>query len=499
MYKQEGSYLFKQKSTMGRQQQQPHFLVVTFPVQGHLNPGRHLAKSLVRAVAADGGSARITFSTTISAHRRMFPSISSPDEEVQDGEITYLPFSDGNDEGSGSRKLGLQQYMSQFKIHGPRNLTNIICDLAAGGRPVTCVIYTLLFQWVAEVARRLGITSVQYWIQPATVLAICYRLLIHGYQDLIAVHSKDQSFTVTIDGLPPLQIRDLPTFFTITDPEDKLFYFLMAYRGTLEAMESGEIGAGPKQKVLVNTFDELEPAALASMEEHLDLITIGPAMPLEIEENSTAATRDMFREDESGYMKWLNEQMEKSVVYVSFGSNLVLKKEQMDEVWRGLTESGRPYLWVVRKDSRVDWSDEGELRDEEKKGIIVEWCSQLRVLSHSAVGCFVTHGGWNSTLESLACGVPAVAVPQWADQTTNAWMLDREWGTGLRAEVRQDGVVEAEELRRLVEIVMGEGERGAEIRRKAEIWKERARKAIDEGGSSDRNLKAFVRGLAVND
>ncbi|KAD7478090.1 hypothetical protein E3N88_01226 [Mikania micrantha] len=94
-------------------------------------------------------------------------------------------------------------------------------------------------------------------------------------------------------------------------------------------------------------------------------------------------------------------------------------------------------------------------------GLIVPWCSQLEVLSHTSSGCFVTHCGWNSTLESIACGVPVVAFPKWSDQSTNAKLIEDVWGMGTRVHVtvNEDGVVDGEEIRRCIEMAMGEHER----------------------------------------
>ncbi|TVU08037.1 hypothetical protein EJB05_41421, partial [Eragrostis curvula] len=135
----------------------------------------------------------------------------------------------------------------------------------------------------------------------------------------------------------------------------------------------------------------------------------------------------------------------------------------------------------------VPYSDEHE-----PKGLVVEWCDQVRVLSHPAVGCFVTHCGWNSTLESVTRGVPMVAVPQWTDQPTVAWLVEARMGAGVRARVDGEGVVERRELQRCVETVMGDGNAAAVIREQAALWKEWAGEAVAFGGTSEMNLCAFA-------
>uniref|UniRef100_M1BVP7 Cold-induced glucosyl transferase n=1 Tax=Solanum tuberosum TaxID=4113 RepID=M1BVP7_SOLTU len=59
--------------------------------------------------------------------------------------------------------------------------------------------------------------------------------------------------------------------------------------------------------------------------------------------------------------------------------------------------------------------------------------------------------------------------------------------------VSEDGVVESEETKRCIEIVMDGGEKGEEMRKNAQKWKELAREAVKECGSSEVNLKAFVQ------
>ena len=94
--------------------------------------------------------------------------------------------------------------------------------------------------------------------------------------------------------------------------------------------------------------------------------------------------------------------------------------------------------------------------------------------------------------KSLVSGVPVVAFPQWTDQGTNAKLIEDTWKTGLRVTQNEEGIVTGEELKRCLELVMGSGEIGEEMRRNAKKWKDLAREAVSEGGSSDKNLKAFL-------
>ncbi|KAJ8477195.1 hypothetical protein OPV22_020922 [Ensete ventricosum] len=461
-----------------------HFLVVTYPLQGHINPALHLARRLARVAGA-----RITFSTALSGHRRMFPS--SADGEVDDGLICYVPHSDGYDDGFNQDVDDAKAYPLRTRSVGSKTLSAVLCSLEERGRPVTCVIYTLLLSWAAGVAHEHGLPSVLYWIQPATVFAIYYHYY-HGYDGLIASHRQDPLFPVNLPGLPPFRICDLPSFLRITSPDDPYVIFIEMFQEAFDVLDSEETRS--TARVLANTFDELESDVLVATGK-IKLIPIGPTVPSALLESTkdargTGSTgTDLFKPDEKQYMEWLDSKPEKSVVYVSFGSLAMIKKRQAEEILRGLKESGRPYLWVLRKENR---SEVAEV--EEEGGMVVEWCSQVRVLSHPAVGCFVTHCGWNSTVESIACGVPTVTTPQWSDQSTNARLVEL-WGTGVRGELDGEGILEGAELSRCLETVMGEGERGKEIRRRAEMWKEKARGAVGEGGSSDCNLRVFVASL----
>ncbi|GFY92963.1 UDP-glucosyltransferase 75B1 [Actinidia rufa] len=188
--------------------------------------------------------------------------------------------------------------------------------------------------------------------------------------------------------------------------------------------------------------------------------------------------------------------VQSSVVYVSFGTNplVALSKRQREEIARGLLKSHRPFLWAIKAiENGEKHEDKLSCSEElEQLGMIVPWCSQVDVLSHPSLGCFFTHCGWNSTLESLVSGVPMVGFPHFTDQPTNAKLIEDVFRTGVRVKVNEEEIVEADEITRCIEVIMGGGEVGEELKRNAKKWKDLAKEATKEGGSSDMNLRAFV-------
>lgn len=147
---------------------------------------------------------------------------------------------------------------------------------------------------------------------------------------------------------------------------------------------------------------------------------------------------NLYKTDNAPYMKWLDEKPMGSVIYISFGSYAKLSEEHMEEVAWGLRGCNKDFLWVVRETERKKLQAK-LIEDMEGKGLVVTWSKQIEVLAHDAVGCFVTHCGWNSTMEAMCLGVPMVCVPQRTDQPTNAKFAADAWGVGVRARVDEKG------------------------------------------------------------
>ena len=168
----------------------------------------------------------------------------------------------------------------------------------------------------------------------------------------------------------------------------------------------------------------------------------------------------------------------------------------MLELALGLKRSNIYFLWVVRE-TEQNKLPSNFIEETSEKGLVVSWSPQLDVLAHRAVGCFMTHCGWYSTLEALSLGVPMIAMPQWTDQLTNAKFVVDVWQVGIRVSKDEKGIIRKEEIERCIREIM-KGEKSMDIKNNSEKWKKLAKDAVDEGGSSDKNIDEFVAKLTCN-
>ncbi|KAI3760401.1 hypothetical protein L1987_50796 [Smallanthus sonchifolius] len=358
--------------------------------------------------------------------------------------------------------------MSDFATNGACAVAEIISSAAASDHPFDHLVYTTGIPWAATVANAYNVKCSLLWCQPATVLNIYY-YYFNGYANLISNNMNASTFSVSLPGLPPLTIDDLPSFLLSSRPKEHDF-LLQDLKDQIDALKTAP-------RILVSSFNELELESIKAMDQ-LEFFPIGPLVTVQSE-----------RKGKDECIEWLNTKPKASVVYVSFGSVATLSMDQVEEIAIGLIETGRPFLWVIRDSEQVGRLSKTELQ---KQGMIVNWCCQVVVLNHRSIGCFVTHCGWNSTVEALAAGVPSVVFPQWSDQPTNAKMVEYVWKTGVRVKRRgRDGVVEGREIDRCVEMVMA-GDDSGEMRRNAHKWRVLATEALNNGGSSTINLQAFL-------
>lgn len=242
----------------------------------------------------------------------------------------------------------------------------------------------------------------------------------------------------------------------------------------------------PRAKGLIlNTFYHLEAATLDQIRTRIpNLYTVGP-LPAH-SQNSSNSSCSLWEEDRS-CLKWLAEQPQKSVIYISFGSIVQVTREAQMEFWHGLVNSGRRFLWVIRPDSGGILTEIWE--EVKQRGRVVGWAPQEEVLAHPAVGGFLTHCGWNSILESVVAGVPMICWPHFGDQQVNSRFVDDVWKIGRDMKDCCDRVT----VEKMVRDVMGEGSH--EFLQRAHDIAKSARESVEEGGTSYAGLHRLIEDI----
>lgn len=294
-----------------------------------------------------------------------------------------------------------------------------------------------------------------------------------------------------ITGVKNIRLKDIPSFIRTDDRGDiMLNYFI---HETHKARTASAI--------IINTFSDFERPVLDALSDILSLpiYTVGPLCLLlthHLPTDSPLSTLgSSLWKEETNYLTWLDDKQPDSVVLVNFGSITTMTSDNLVEFAWGLANSNANFMWVIRPD--LVKGESAVLPKEfmsqiEGRGLLASWCNQEAVLMHPSVGSFLTHCGWNSTLETVSGGVPTMCWPFFAEQQTNCRYLCTEWGMGV--EVGDD--VRREEVERVVREVM-EGEKGKEIRSKARDWKEKAIRATKRGGSSFDDFERLVKEVLI--
>lgn len=281
-----------------------------------------------------------------------------------------------------------------------------------------------------------------------------------------------------------LRRRDLPSFYRAGDVNDPILQRVAAVTRQITRA----------QAAIFNTCEDLEGEILKEMQKHVPRIfAIGPiheqakSRLAEKKAEPSIITASLWAEDQS-CVEWLDAQPPKSVIYVSFGSITILTREQLLEIWHGLLDSCQRFLWVIRPDSVAgDDRIPAELTVRSKeKGMLVEWAPQEAVLNHPSVGGFLTHSGWNSTLESISAGVPMICWPYFADQTINSRFVSEVWKIGLDIKDSCDRLIVEKAVREVME------ERKDEFLERANQVSKLVKKAVSEGGSSYSSMDALI-------
>ncbi|KAF5191024.1 Udp-glycosyltransferase 87a1 [Thalictrum thalictroides] len=434
-----------------------HVVAVPYPGRGHVNPMMNLCKLLVSSCS----NITITFVVT-EEWLGIMGSSPKPSNITYQSIPNVIP----------SESIRASAYLEFLKAVNTKMEAPVEMLLDQLQLPVSAIIADTGMPWVLALGQRKNIPVVSLWTESPSVFSVFYHFDLLTTNNHFPADLAEQGAEVInyIPGITPTRLEDLPAIFS--ENAKKLLPYVL---NTFDAMIK-------TQCVIFPSFYELEPHAIDTLKSTLPfpVYCVGPLIP---HNTLDSITNDANLE----YFKWLDSQPAKSVLYVSLGSFLSVSKEQMNEIVEGIRESGVRYFWVAREDTEQVQEAFGEM------GLVVPWCNQLKVLCHSSVGGFLTHCGWNSTLEGVYAGVPMLTFPLLFDQTTDSKLIVDDWKIGMKVKkVATDKVVGRKEISELVQSFMSlDGDESKEMRRNASKFKKTCRQALSKGGSSEANLNAL--------
>ncbi|CAJ1947158.1 unnamed protein product [Sphenostylis stenocarpa] len=452
----------------------PTVLVLPFPAQGHVNPLIILSQKLVE------NGCKVLFVNSEFDHKRVVSSIAEQENSSnlnEESGLKLVSIPDGLESDEDRKDLGkLCASMQNFM---PEALEKFIEDVHLKGEDkISFIVADLGMSCALNVGKKLGIKGAILWPASAAVFASVYHIppLIHD--GIIDSDGSRLTTKKTIQISPSMAEIDTRDFFWLnmgdTMTNKVLFQYLVHCCQSLNLTEHW----------LCNTTQELEPGPLSFAPK---LLPIGPLLRSYGNKCGNTKSIGQYWEEDLSCMSWLDQQPHCSVMYVAFGSLTFFDQNQFNELTIGLDLTNRPFLWVVREDNKMAYPDEFRGHN----GKIVEWAPQQKVLNHPAIACFVTHCGWNSTMEGLSNGVPFLCWPIFGDQIQNKTYICDEVMVGLGLDKDQNGVVSGKEIKLKVEQLL----RDENIKSRSLELKEKVMNNIVKGGRSLENLNRFIKWL----
>ncbi|XP_062221065.1 UDP-glycosyltransferase 82A1-like [Phragmites australis] len=472
-------------------------VLVPFPAQGHVSPMLRLA----RALAAPGVVAA-TVAVPDFVHRRI---VSASQAESAAGVALASIASGIPDDGDGEPP-GFASILHAMEHHMPAHLEGMLkTNQSLTGRGVAFLVLDVLASWAVPVAIRCGVPAVGFWpamLATYRVVAAIPELIDKGLISDSGIptatkrlNNDETKVNGDLHKLPAeleLSTAELPWLVGDEACQKSRFTFWLR---TMERARS-------LRSILVNTF----PGEAASDSgEHLhpsqipQVLQVGP-LPTDSfdrtkgdSHHSPLRIPSMWQADDT-CMEWLDQQRPGTVTYVSFGSWVApIGRDEIKELALGLEATGLPFLWALKDEP--SWRGglpSGYKETVADRGKIVAWAPQEDVLQHEAVGCYLTHCGWNSTLEAIQNGVRLLCCPLSSDQFINCAYIVKMWGIGIRLGSTKRSIVE-DGIKRIME-----GEEGRRLQEKVNEFRERVMTG-EARCASKRNLESFLGGIMRDD
>ncbi|XP_049381902.1 UDP-glycosyltransferase 83A1-like [Solanum stenotomum] len=447
----------------------PHIVAIPYPAQGHVLPLMELSLWLIKELGC-----KITFVNSEFNHKRVIKSLSENDN-VQD-KISLISIPDGLEPHED--RTDLKKLTESINEVMPGKLMEVINMINSNDSQISCVIADENMGWALEVAAKLNIRSAAFWPAAAATLASLFsvsKLIDDGIIDKDGAILRAEGIKLS-PNMPMMNPSDF-TWATFPDPAmRKMIMDLVADNN--ERVKFADW-------IICNSAKELEPGAFAMFPQ------VSPIGPL-LASNRLGSSAGSFWPEDSNCLKWLDQQPHNSVIYVAFGSFTILDLTQFQELALGLESSKRRFLWVVREDLILDGDDSAYPKGFKDRvgarGHIVKWAPQQKVLAHPSIACFLSHCGWNSTVESVSNGVPFLCWPYFADQLFNQSYICDVWKVGLGFNKNEFGVIGKEEFKNKMDKLFGD----ETFKKRALDLQAKVNSSVKEGGNSNKMFGKFI-------
>uniref|UniRef100_A0A6N2LDX5 Anthocyanidin 3-O-glucosyltransferase n=1 Tax=Salix viminalis TaxID=40686 RepID=A0A6N2LDX5_SALVM len=317
--------------------------------------------------------------------------------------------------------------------------------------PVVGLVVDLFCASMIDVANELGISSYVYFASSAAFLGLLLYLPTRQEQAGIEFKETDPDLIVSCFA-NPVPARVMPSVLLNKD-------------GGYTCFENLGRRFREAKGIVVNSFAELESHAVRSFSGGgaPPVYTVGPLVNIN---GHSLMGSNLDRH--SKILEWLDDQREKSVVFLCFGSIGRFREAQVKEIALGLEQSGHRFLWSIRKPPL-----EGHFALPSDYNNFEEVLPDGFLERTKNIGMSLWHG------------VPVVTWPMHAEQQINAFQMvkDLELAVEMTLDyrMRSNNLVMADKIAKSVECVM---EEDREVRNRVKAMSEASRKAVMEGGSS---------------
>ncbi|KAK7284980.1 hypothetical protein RJT34_19735 [Clitoria ternatea] len=487
----------KPETLMASQTPQLHFLLFPLMAQGHMIPLMDVAKILVQR------NVSVTVVTTPNNAAR-FTSII--DRYIQSGfqiRLVQLQFPckevglpDGCENFDMMPSLATAPSFFKATSFLQQPVEKLLEELTP---PPSCIISDMCLPYTAHIAKKFNIPRISFVGVSCFCLLCLHNMRVHKIMEKLTSESEYFVLPSIPDKIEMTKAQaGGPMNETWKQFNEEVFIAEMASYG-----------------IIMNSFEELEPAYAREYKKVKNgkVWCVGPVSLIN-KDHLEKAQRGKHKAsiDESQHLKcWLDSQKPRSVIYACLGSICSLTPPQLAELGLALEASKRPFIWVIRGGSHSQtlekWIKEDGFEERTKGlGLLIRgWAPQLVILSHPAVGGFITHCGWNSTLEAICAGVPMVTWPLFADQFLNESQVVHVLKVGVKVgtekpvkwgEEEKIGVqVRKENVERAIERIMGDTSESEERRKTIEKLADIAKKTVEKGGSSYSNVTLFIEDI----